>query len=133
MATDRLCCPCWPVDGLTTAFADWETNETVSDRVLMLPATSVACTLIVFEPIASATGQLNVPVCTLAETPLHVRVETPDNESDTVPATVIAEVATVAPFAGDVMLSAGGVLSMFRETVVLALFPALSIAVPEII
>ena len=110
-----------------------EASVTATDCVLLLPATSKAWTLIVFAPGARVTGQLNAPAWTLADTALHLTVETPDKESDTVPVMVIPDVVMIAPFAGDVILSAGGVLSMFRVTLVLALFPALSVAVPEII
>jgi hypothetical protein len=63
---------------------------------------------------------------------LQLTVETPDNESDTLPVTVIADVETVAPFPGDVMLSTGGVLSMLSATDADAVFPATSVAVPGI-
>ena len=54
----------------------------------------------------------------------------PDNPSETLPVTVSAEVPTVAPFEGDVMLTVGGVLSTLTETEILALIPALFTAVP---
>jgi len=63
---------------------------------------------------------------------LQLTVETPDNESDTLPVTVIADVETVAPFPGDVTLSTGGVLSMLNVTDADAVFPATSVAVPGI-
>jgi len=59
-------------------------------------------------------------------------VESPDNESDTLPATLIADVETIAPFAGDAMVSAGGVLSRLTVTDADMAFPAWSVAVPEI-
>jgi len=62
-----------------------------------------------------------------------VSVETPDKESDTLPVTVSPDVVTIAPFAGDMIFTVGGVLSILRVTLVLALFPALSVAIPEII
>jgi hypothetical protein len=130
---ERACCPCFPLDGLKRVIEGDEASVTATDCVLLLPATSKAWTLIVFVPGARVTGQLNAPAFTLADTPLHVTVKTPDKESDTTPVTVSPAVVTTTPFAGEVILSVGGVLSIFRVTLVLTLFPALSVAVPEII
>ena len=105
---------------------------TASDCVLLLPATSKAWKLIVFAPLARVIGQLNEAPCTLADTPLHATVETPDRESETLPVTVIADVETIAPFAGDVILNAGGVLSRLTVADADMAFPATSVAVPEI-
>ena len=110
-----------------------EASVTATDCVLLLPATSKAWTLIVFAPGARVTGQLNAPAFTLADTPLHITVETPDKDSDTLPVTVRPGDVTIAPLAGDVIFTVGGVLSILRVTLVVALFPALSVAVPEII
>ena len=89
--------------------------------------------MIVFDPIKSVNGQLKATPCPAAGRPSQVTVETPDKESDTLPVTLIPVVETIAPFAGDVMWRFGAVLSIFSVTDVVALFPALSIAVPEII
>ena len=59
--------------------------------------------------------------------------ETPERVSDTLPATETVDAVSVAPFTGEVMLSVGGVLSIFSLILVLAVFPALSVAVPEMI
>ena len=58
--------------------------------------------------------------------------ETPDRASDTVPVTAAEDEVNVAPFAGEVMLMVGGVLSSLTVTDVEALFPATSVAEPEI-
>ena len=107
-------------------------NEMASDWVLMFPAISEACTLTVFAPIARVSGQLKAPACTFADTPLQVTVETPDKGSETFPAIVIPEVVMTAPFAGDVMLSTGSVLSRLTVSDADMEFPATSVAVPEI-
>ena len=57
--------------------------------------------------------------------------ETPDTASVTVPVTEAEDELTVAPFAGEVMLNVGGVLSRLTVTDVEAVFPAASVAVPE--
>src|SRR6266404_7690347 len=63
---------------------------------------------------------------------IQLTVEIPDNPSEALPVTVIADAETIAPFAGDAMLSAGGVLSILTVTDADMEFPALSVAVPEI-
>jgi hypothetical protein len=60
-----------------------------------------------------------------------VTAETPDRASVTVPVTAAEDELTVAPFAGEVMFNAGGVLSRLTATDVEAVFPAASTAVPE--
>jgi len=64
---------------------------------------------------------------------LQVTAETPDTASFTVPTTAAEDEVNVAPFAGEVMLIVGGVLSSLTVIDVEALLPAASVAVPEMI
>lgn len=107
-------------------------NVTLSLADELLPATSVACAVIVLEPGVSVIEQLNDPFCTVAAPPSQVTAEIPDNASDTLPVAEIEDEVNVAPFAGELILIAGGVLSKLTDTVVEAVFPAISVAVPEI-
>jgi hypothetical protein len=100
--------------------------------VLLLPATSKACTWIVFPPTLSVSEQPKDPPCRFAGAPLQVTPEIPDKASDTLPVTVMAEAETVVPLTGDVILSVGGVLSRLIVRDAGAVFPAASVAVPEI-
>lgn len=81
-------------------------------------------------PGVRVTGQLNELLCSDAETPLQVTVDTPDSASDAEPVTETVDVLRVAPLAGEVMLSTGAVLSIFSTRLVVAEFPAASVAVP---
>ena len=103
---------------------------TLTDCGFELPATSVACRDIVFPPGLSVTEQLNDPAWMVAAEPLQVTAETPERATETLPVTETVGEVTVAPFAGDVMLNAGGVLSRLTVTFVVALLPAVSVAVP---
>ena len=105
---------------------------TLTDCGFELPATSVACTDIVFPPGLSVTEQLNDPAWMVAAEPLQVTAETPERASETLPVTETVGEVTVAPFAGDVMLNAGGVLSRLIVAAAEALLPATSVAEPEI-
>src|SRR5436190_13810584 len=60
----------------------------LSVDVLVFPATSVAITLVEFEPVTSVIPQLKVLPFTLAGTPLQVTVASPERASATVPVTV---------------------------------------------
>jgi len=62
--------------------------------------------------------------------PLQVKPETCDSPSDTLPIALTVEVEMVCPSVGEVTVRAGGVSSILRVTVVLALFPDESVAVP---
>lgn len=128
------CVPIGPdagVNEVTTGAGAFAT-VTLSLADAVLPATSVACALIVLGPETRFTEQLKEPLCTVAGTPLHVTAATPDRLSDTEPVTETEVEETVAPFAGEVMLMLGGVLSRLMVTDVEAVFPAASVAVPEI-
>ena len=98
-----------------------------------MPATSVAATTIVLLPGVSVTRQDRVPCVTAVGAPLHVTPAMPESVSATVPDTVICAAVRVAPDAGEVMASAGMVLSMFRETDAVAEFPELSAMLREIV
>ena len=78
----------------------------------------------------SGTWQLKVPPVTVAGTPLHVTLETPDRASETVPITVTGDAVKSAPFAGAVIAIAGAVLSRFTMTDAAAKLPAKSTPVP---
>jgi hypothetical protein len=110
-----------------------DVNVMVSVCTVVFPAISAACTVMVLAPMFNVSGQLTDPPCGATATLLQVTVEIPDNPSETLPVTVTPAVATVAPFGGDTMLRVGGVLSMFNVTLVVTVFPALSVAVPKMI
>ena len=57
----------------------------------------------------------------------------PESESVTVPVRVMTGVVTVAPGVGELIATTGTVLSIFRVTEAVALFPALSVAVREMV
>jgi hypothetical protein len=103
---------------------------TLTDCVVVFPATSVACTEIVLEPVVSATAQLYEPLCTVAAVPLQVTDATPERASETLPDTDAGEEVSTAPFVGDAMLKAGGVLSMFSVTLAVLVSPFVSVTVP---
>jgi len=99
----------------------------------LLPARSMACTWTKLPPDARVTLQLNEPDVRTADEPLQVTVATPERVSEAEPVIWSWAALTVEPFAGEVMLIDGGVSSIFRVAFALALFPALSNAVPETI
>ena len=98
--------------------------------VLVLPATSVAIALIEFAPGVNVTPQVKLAPFTLAGTPLQVTLARPESASATVPETAAGEKKTFDPLAGEVTLRLGGVLSSFTDTNAVAVFPALSTAIP---
>ncbi len=93
---------------------------------------SLASATIEFAPSTSDTLQLNVESEKKAREPLHITLETSERASATVPVTLTVEVSNVASFAGNVIPTFGGVLSILRVTLVLTVFSARSTAVPEI-
>src|ERR1035441_8531287 len=97
----------------------------------VLPATSVACTAIVFGPVTRVRLQEKDCPLRAAVTPLQVTFATPESVSATVPVTVICGVVTVAADAGEVMESVGVVLSILSVTEAVAVLPAASVAVRE--
>jgi len=105
-------------------------NVIESDCVVVFPATSVATTGMVFAPETSVTEQLKALLCRTAAVPLHVVEAIPERASEAVPVSCTVAVLTVELLAGEAMVNDGGVLSILRETEVLALLPALSVAVP---
>jgi hypothetical protein len=108
-------------------------NVTLTLEAAVLPATSLACTAIVFGPVASITLQDRADRVSVAGKPLQVALAMPESASVTVPVRVIGEAVTVAPGAGELIATVGAVLSIFRVTEALALFPALSVAVREMV
>jgi len=72
---------------------------------------------------------------TVAAAPLQVTTATPERVSLSDPITVMDVVLrlTVCPLGGDEIVKFGGVLSSLTVIDVLAVFPALSVAVPEMI
>jgi hypothetical protein len=105
---------------------------TESGVPVMLPAMSAACTRMELAPETRVTLQAKEPEVSVAGEPLQVTEATPDKLSETEPASWSAAALTEAPFAGEEILMTGGVWSIFRLVVVLALFPALSKAVPKV-
>jgi hypothetical protein len=67
---------------------------------------------------------------TVIGVPLQVRLERPDRASYKVPVAVTGDVETVLPSAGALRASTGGVSSMLRVTLVVAVFPDESVTVP---
>ena len=63
--------------------------------------------------------------------PLHVRAAILDNASVAVPFTDNEALDTTAPSEGDMIVTAGAVLSTLTDISAVAAFPALSTAVPE--
>jgi hypothetical protein len=100
-------------------------------EVAALPARSVACTTMVFDPVASGTLQDRAGRVSVAGEPLQVALAMPESASVTVPVTVIGEEVTVAPGAGEAIVVVGGVLSILSVTEAVAVCPALSVAVRE--
>jgi hypothetical protein len=110
--------PTGPVFGVKSVMVGPRVTEI--DCVEAFPATSEAETVTVFAPAANVTEQLNVPLWTVATAPLQVTLEIPESASLTVPLTGSVAVITVLLLAGEVMASAGAVLSMLRVVVTLA-------------
>jgi hypothetical protein len=81
-------------------------------------------------PGVNVTPQLKLAPLNVAGTPLQETPAKPEDVSPTVPLTETGEVKMLDPVAGEVTLRLGGVLSSFTVTAAVALFPALSTAVP---
>src|SRR5262249_13502444 len=106
--------------------------EKVTERfeLALLPATSVATALIELVPGVRATLQLTVPLFTVATPPLQVTRSTPESASETAPVATTGEANTLEPFAGELIVKTGGVLSIFTGAEVnVDVFPAASVAV----
>ena len=84
-----------------------------------------------FGPTARFTEQVNVPLWRVAAVPLQVTEARPESESETLPATDMDEAVAVLPSLGEVMVMVGGVLSRLMVAEAEAVFPATSMAVPE--
>ncbi len=63
--------------------------------------------------------------------PLQDTEARPDKESATLPETEAGDAVSAEPFAGELMLNVGAVRSMFNVTWAVAVFPAVSTAVPD--
>jgi hypothetical protein len=74
--------------------------------------------------------QEKLPLDNGAALPLHVTEEGPDRGSEAVPATTCAEDETVEPSVGEEITRTGRVLSILRSTVLVAVVPSVSVAVP---
>ena len=74
-----------------------------------------------------------LPPLSVARAPLHVTDEAPESVSEIVPDAVNADELSTSPSDGDPTLNAGGVLSIFRVTLVVAEFPPVSVTVPLMI
>ena len=98
---------------------------------VMFPATSVAATVIVLGPGVRDTLQERFEDVTVVAIPLQATEARPEIASVMAPVTVICGLRTVAPDVGDVMLTAGGVLSIWSVTDVEAVALAASFKVPE--
>jgi len=99
-------------------------------ELLVLPAMSLASTVIVFAPLVKGTSQKKVEVEREAGLPLQRSVARPLRLSVAVPVTLTGELLTDAPSNGEVMVRAGAVLSRLINTLAEALLPARSAAVP---
>ena len=66
----------------------------------------------------------------MAEVPLHVTEAMPDSASLADPNTVVEFPLKLAPDTGEVMETVGGVFSRLMAALTLAVFPALSTAIP---
>jgi hypothetical protein len=84
-----------------------------------------------FDPGANDTLQVNWEPLSDAGFPWQVTEARPESESLAVPLTVMEEVLTVPPLAGELMLRFGGVLSRLTVTDAAAEKPARFTAVPE--
>jgi hypothetical protein len=97
-----------------------------------LPARSVPTTVIELDTKLSGTVQEKVEPLTAAGAPLQDTPPTPDKASLMVPETETDGVLTDAPLVGLVILTVGGVRSKFTVALVVAVFEAVSLAVPVI-
>src|SRR5262249_35010345 len=100
----------------------------VTERVggAALPARSLATKLSVLLPSTRGMLQLKSEPPSVAVLPLQRTVSTPERASEAVPVAVTGELVTVLPSAGLVTCKVGGVLSILRVRLVVAVFPALS-------
>ena len=90
-------------------------------------AASVATTVMVFAPVSSDTFVVNTPFCPTV-TGLPFTVSETVLASCTVPLTGIVASVVIAPFAGLVTASTGGVLSRFTCRIIDVALPAASVA-----
>src|SRR6185295_727235 len=97
---------------------------TATLEVLVLPATSLATTVNTFAPALSVTSQWMVPPARIAGSPLHVASASPESPSLDAAVKVAAGVNSVAPLAGEVSESAGGVRSMLTDADAVDVLPA---------
>lgn len=109
-------------------------DPSVTDRatVATFPAVSVARTVIAFGPFASVTAQVKFVPLTTAAALLQVTEARPERRSCAEPVIVNCGFVTAAAAAGEVTVSAGGVLSIRNVTDVDAVVPKASVAVREI-
>jgi len=91
------------------------TRVTVIEDVQVFPAASVAVTLMVFAPSASATDWLNAPPFKLAVVPFTFTLVIA-LASVTVPVTTTEAAPVVEPLAGALIAMTGAVLSSFTVT-----------------
>ena len=96
----------------------------------LLPAMSVASTVMMFGPLVRETLQEKVELEREAGLPLQSTVASPLRESEAVPETFTGDLLKDAPLGGEVMARAGAVLSRLMNTLAEALLPARSVAVP---
>src|SRR5438132_1088738 len=96
----------------------------------VLPAWSVALTVIGFEPGLRVKLHENGDCNGTTVVPLHVRAAGPESESVAVPVTSRDAAGTIAPSDGVVIVTVGGVLSILNDgEVTVALLPAASVTV----
>jgi len=86
-----------------------------------------------FGPWTIGTTQVKFEPVTVAGIPPQLTEASPERRSVAVPLTVTEGRFTTAPLAGAVMLRIGGVLSMLRIALTVAVFPALSTTDPWIL
>src|SRR5262245_51229804 len=103
----------------------------VTERVVeaTLPARSLATKLSVLLPSTRGMLQLKSEPPNVAVLPLQRTVSTPERASEAVPVAVTGELVTVLPSAGLVTCTVGGVLSILRVRLVVAVFVVLFMAV----
>src|SRR5262245_1193290 len=106
---------------------------TTSVMAVLLPAASVTARATELAAGVSMEPQLMLVGEKLTALPLQVALVTPESASVMVPVAVKVGVVMIAPFAGEVIVRTGGVLSILMPVTMEAglLFPATSLQVPD--
>src|SRR5437899_11162352 len=99
---------------------------------MVFPAASAACNWIELVPCAKGCVQVNVEPESVAREPPQLTDTTPEMSSVTVPFTITVVVPRIAPSSGEVIVSAGGVLSRLTRVTCETELSARSVAVAAI-